>query len=277
MNVISVPIASILIGPRMRVLDSSKVEELVDSIRKVGLLVPISVWIEKTSDPRTYLVAGHHRLEAIKNLGRNGIDAIVVDRKNFMECKLLEITENLHRAELTALERADHIAEWIRLTEQERKPSQHATVSPTGGRGLTGGIRAAARELGIDKDDAHRAVKVASLSEEAKETARVLGLDKNRSALLRAAQHTDPKGQIRTLKEASERYLNRPHTVHRRVNAIIENIYEWMTTNTDDIDLKEVDATHAAEWARMLSEALGAVPQIEKLRDQLLERAKEAT
>ena len=33
-------------------------------------------------------------------------------------------------------------------------------------------MRAAARELGIDKDDAHRALKVASLSDEAKEMAR---------------------------------------------------------------------------------------------------------
>ena len=34
------------------------------------------------------------------------------------------------------------------------------------------GIRAASRELGLDKDAVHRATKIASISEEAKEAAR---------------------------------------------------------------------------------------------------------
>jgi len=94
--------------------------------------------------------------------------------------------ENLHRAELTALERSEHVAELIRLAEKKKpdaseKLSQVATVSK-GGRGNQEGVRAAARELNIDKDDAHRAVKVANLSHAAKEAARETGLDDNRSA-----------------------------------------------------------------------------------------------
>lgn len=98
----------------------------------------------------------------------------------------------LARAELTALERDEHVAEWIRLAEDRAKKnkgeklSQLATVSK-GGRGNKEGVRAASRELGIDKDAAHRAVKVASLSPEAKDAAREAGLDDNRSALLKAA------------------------------------------------------------------------------------------
>ena len=34
------------------------------------------------------------------------------------EAKLWEIAENLHRADLSVQERADHIAEWIRLVDQ---------------------------------------------------------------------------------------------------------------------------------------------------------------
>ena len=66
---------------------------------------------------------------------------------------------DLHRAELTVTQRAEQIAEWIRLTEVKAKPSQVATVS-MGGRGKEGGVNAAARELGITKDKAHRAVKI---------------------------------------------------------------------------------------------------------------------
>jgi hypothetical protein len=35
------------------------------------------------------------------------------------EARRAEISENLHRAELTVQERADHIAEWVRLTEEK--------------------------------------------------------------------------------------------------------------------------------------------------------------
>ena len=48
-------------------------------------------------------------------------------------------------------------------------------------------MNAAARELGIQKNDAYRAVSVAGLSDEAKEAAREHGLDDNRTALLKAA------------------------------------------------------------------------------------------
>ena len=46
-------------------------------------------------------------------------------------------------------QRADHIAEWVRLTEEKEKSAQLAPVSK-GGRGNEGGINAAVRELGID-------------------------------------------------------------------------------------------------------------------------------
>ena len=55
------------------------------------------------------------------------------------------IAENLHRAELTVQERAEHVAEWVRLTE---KVSPQVGAKPQGGR-PEGGIRRAARELPV--------------------------------------------------------------------------------------------------------------------------------
>jgi ParB family chromosome partitioning protein len=67
------------------------------------------------------------------------------------------------------LERSEHIAEWVRLTDA--KPAQLAQVSAKGGRGIEGGLSAATRELGIDRTEAQRAVKVASIAPEAKAAA----------------------------------------------------------------------------------------------------------
>ncbi len=65
------------------------------------------------------------------------------------------IAENLHRAELTALERDTQLARWIELDEQwraerERLSSQSETKAPIGHR-PQGGTNAAARELGINR------------------------------------------------------------------------------------------------------------------------------
>jgi len=51
------------------------------------------------------------------------------------------------------LSATEHIAEWVRLTEEL---SAHPAPNPRGGR-PEGGVRAAARELGPDRDDARRA------------------------------------------------------------------------------------------------------------------------
>jgi hypothetical protein len=77
-----------------------------------------------------------------------------------------EISENLARAELTALERDEHVAEWMRLSERvsaQLEPKLSARGRVGEGRPESG-LRAAARELGIDKDDARRATKVAASS-----------------------------------------------------------------------------------------------------------------
>lgn len=81
----------------------------------------------------------------------------VLIRGNGIDARLIEVAENLHRSDLTPLERAEHIAEWIRLTDAkgaEGKPAHVAPVSNKGGRGKESGINAASRELGIERTEA---------------------------------------------------------------------------------------------------------------------------
>lgn len=86
---------------------------------------------------------------------------------------MMEIAENLDRAELTRLERDEHVAEWIRLAEKQDEVLTQHVSKPKGGR-PEGGVRAASRELGINREDARRAAKVAALSDEAKAVAKEL-------------------------------------------------------------------------------------------------------
>jgi ParB-like nuclease domain len=140
------------------------------------LKTPISV---RASEPGWLLVAGRHRLAACIELGMDEIP-VVAETNSELEARLWEIAENLHRAELTVLERAEHISQWIRLrgessegklgdqaddklgqvgsVSESNKAAQAARILGRGGRGREGGVRAAARELGISRTDARRAV-----------------------------------------------------------------------------------------------------------------------
>ena len=60
------------------------------------------------------------------------------------------------------MERDRLVAEWCRLVGREDKVAQLAPVS-LGGRGNKSGEREAARQLGLDRDDVRRAIKVASI------------------------------------------------------------------------------------------------------------------
>ncbi|GHT27586.1 hypothetical protein FACS18942_07110 [Planctomycetales bacterium] len=86
-------ICDIVIAPNRRNVNEVKVRELADSIREIGLLNPVSV----TSDKR--LVAGAHRLEAVKLLNETKIDTIII-KGDDLHLELAEIDENLIRNEL---------------------------------------------------------------------------------------------------------------------------------------------------------------------------------
>ena len=101
----------IILGDRLRALDRDSVERLKESISRIGLKTPISV---RSSEQGWRLVSGRHRLEACSELGMDEIP-VVAEMGSELDARLWEIAENLHRAELNALERAEHISQWIRL------------------------------------------------------------------------------------------------------------------------------------------------------------------
>jgi ParB-like chromosome segregation protein Spo0J len=185
----SISLADIDVGPRLRAIDEKQVQALAESMGSaIGLTTPITI---RREGQRWKLVAGLHRLEAARRLGWHEIQAVIMVGSE-REARLWEIAENLHRADLTVLERAEHLAEWIRLTEAE--VSTQVAPKPQGGRPESG-IRAAARELGIERTDAQRSIKIASITPGAKEAAREAGMDDNQCKLLKVAGRS-PEQQV---------------------------------------------------------------------------------
>jgi len=203
-----IAIADIHVPSTKRPLKEETVEQIMTSAPEFGVGL-ITVY-ENAETHQFDLIVGGQRLEAARRLGWTVIPANIVnwepDRR-----RMWEIIENLHRAELTELERADQFAELTELRvrraqkdqilDEADKLSGVETVSK-GGRGKKGGIRAAARKAGITKDDAHRRMKIAGLPDAAKQVARETGLDDNRAILLEAAK---AENSVAFLREESAR------------------------------------------------------------------------
>ena len=208
-----------------RALQADKVADLAQSMKVLGLLSPIAVrWVRKeVTLPNTltvkgahHLVYGLHRLTAARQLGWTEIPCQVLFSStaaietpyapkmqgNDRQALMVEIAENLHRAELTALERSEHIAAWIKLIEEDPQASGEAEEGSGGldkkvsGR-PKGGRSAAARKIGISEADARRSERIAALPDEAKAEAKELGLDNNQVALLKATRAGDPVSALR--------------------------------------------------------------------------------
>lgn len=153
--------------PGRRALDEAAVTRLMESIKSIGLQTPPTVRIVPDNE-FPVLVTGRHRVEACRRLGWENMPVLVMDGDE-AEARMWEIAENLYRAELTAVERADHIEEWRKLAEE--KVRRVAAPSPAS-QGKNQGKREAARQLGVSEREIRRAATIASLPDDVKERAR---------------------------------------------------------------------------------------------------------
>lgn len=225
-----IPPNDVTIPGRLRHMDEQRVLDMMESLTRMGQMTPIQLRIIGDGDD-VILVAGRHRLEAARRLEWPYINMNFVHGTED-EFRLWEIAENLHRSELTVLERSQHIAEWIRLTEKEEaaaeaekvgqlaslseaveKPAQLAQVSK-GGRGKHSGISAASQKIGVKRRDVQRAVKIDAISPAAQQAAREAGLDKNQSALLKVA--SAPVEEQVAKVDAIKAERSRPHAAEGR-------------------------------------------------------------
>ncbi len=100
----NIPLGAIDILPGRREAHPEKVDEMALSIRLLGLLQPIIVFPNPEVEGRFSVVAGVHRFLAFKKLGLATIEVRVTEEGEIKR-ELIEISENVHRCELTLAER----------------------------------------------------------------------------------------------------------------------------------------------------------------------------
>lgn len=145
-------------GQRMRPLNAEHVARLAASIREIGLQTPITVmFVPEGEDTRVILVAGLHRLEALRTLGEESTEAFVIDDGQDA-ADLWEIDENFARAELTDAQRADHHVrrEAILVRRGEVAPGGKGGDRRSTDKLSVGYAKKAAADLGVDERTVRR-------------------------------------------------------------------------------------------------------------------------
>ena len=129
------------LGQRLRTINGGTVQHLAESMKIHGLQYPIQVRME---GDRYALVSGAHRLQAARHLAWPHIEAFVLDLLDEDTLALLEIDENLMRAELNPLDRGVFLA---------RRKEIYERLYPETRRG---GDRRSSAYQGQNDDGSHR-------------------------------------------------------------------------------------------------------------------------
>lgn len=195
-------------GDRLRAVDPAKVAALKSSISDLGLRTPITVSaVRDGADWRFRLVAGAHRLEALRQLGEDMADCFVMNGDPD-DAALWEIDENFARAELTDAQRAEH---HVRREEILVRKGEVAKGGKGGDRRSTdkmsvGYAKKAAADLGVDERTVRR-----DLARGKKITpdvlAEVAGTDLDKGVVLDELARTPAEEQRAKLSEIAARHL----------------------------------------------------------------------
>jgi len=156
---IRLAVDDIRVGERLRGLNEAKVAMLESSIRDIGLQTPITV---APGEARGWcLVAGMHRLEATRRLGRTDVACRVIGRSE-PAARLWEIDENLVRSELTQLERDQHLLRRKQIFDEWKVGETGRNPPGLGGRGNKGFATDTEDKTGIAKRRVNESVRRAT-------------------------------------------------------------------------------------------------------------------
>ncbi len=195
-----VDLSSVRVNGRLRHPDPEKVNELAASIKEVGLLHPAIL----SSDG--YLLAGGHRLAALKLLGLKSAEFKVVScAYDSLEAGLIEIDENLSRKELTVLEQAEYLLKRDELLKQlgKRKVQGDNQYSAVGGDTLSPPQSTfdIAKSAMLSERTTQRRLQIArNLTQEQRELIRKTPLANEQKELLEIAKIKNPERRTGVIK-----------------------------------------------------------------------------
>jgi len=180
---------------RLRPVDEAHAQMIAASMNESGLIQPVVVRAD-VSGNGLKLVVGGHRLRGAAILGWDEIPAILIEATDD-EARQIEIDENLARKELTALERAEFLAERKRVYETLHPETVNGKAKkPKTEKGKVANLatfarfsKDAAKSTGLGERTIQRSVELAGK------------LSPDAVALIRGTKVADNQAQLQALAE----------------------------------------------------------------------------
>ena len=212
-------IDKIIVKERKRSL--SDLTSLIDSIKEVGLLNPITV------NQDMVLIAGLHRLEAFKKLGKTKIPVRIIDINELLT-ELAEIDENIIRTELTALEKSEQLSRRKEIYEQlhpeattkaikeSNLPKRKDCVLDNSETKVKSFTQDTAEKTGKSQRAIQQSLQIANdITPEAKEKIKGTSIENKKTALLEVAQ-AEPETQVQVVEELQTKKAKRNNRVNNQ-------------------------------------------------------------
>jgi ParB-like chromosome segregation protein Spo0J len=164
----------------------NQVKLFAEGMRITGVRHPLTVrpikLYQARRGPRMHrfaLLSDPHEFEAIKSLGFTGVDCIVMDI-NERDARLCQIADILHRPDLSVIDWAELVMEWVLLV---REKGGHSARPRGGEQPHDRGFSEAERVLGISRRDLQRAEQICSICDQAKKEIRKINLNVRKAVL----------------------------------------------------------------------------------------------
>jgi hypothetical protein len=241
-------------GERLRAVDPAKVSGLKASIAEIGLRTPVTVSATRDGDEWHFrLVAGAHRLEALRLLGEEYADCFVMEG-DADDAALWEIDENFARSELTDAQRADHHKrrEEIMVRKKlvaepgkggDRRSMAKSAVGPSYS-------KKAADDLGVSERSVRQHL-ARGKNIEADVLAEVAGTPLDKGVVLDELARTAPDEQraklaeITLRRQEAERVRKDAERVNKDTDRVVqmtdaERFAEWLLARTDLTELPTI-------------------------------------
>jgi ParB family transcriptional regulator, chromosome partitioning protein len=202
----NISINRIVIGKDHRSHDDDAIKNMAVSIREVGVINPVIVAHAEISDDgksQYTCVSGALRIHGAKEVGYSKIAAIVLEgNENYIQ--LCGIAADLFRDDLTVLQKAEFLKDWVKIVRTKGWQSAKAGGHQPHDKQLS----KAAKALKLSRRMAGRLETIGGLSAEVKKAIKAASLDDSQKSMLAIAKEATDDKQLKKVEE-----------IHRQKNA----------------------------------------------------------
>ena len=268
----NIPINRIVIGKDHRSHDADAINDMAVSIREVGVINPVIVThAGKNDDGKSQYdcVSGGLRIHGAKEVGYTEISAIVLKGdENYIQ--LCGIAADLFRDDLTVLQQAEFLKDWLAITHKKGWQS----AKPGGLQPHDKGLSKAAKVLKLSRRMVGRLETIGDLSVEVKAAIKAAKLDNSQKSMLAIAKEGTDEKQVKKVEEL-RRHKNAKKEGSERKKSGSPSLVPEESSNTDlnDADFEKLKAAweKSPEFITAWKDAL--LPTRERFIKQILRRS----